>query len=135
MLIAESIISPTLEPRGCRVTSGLWRDDYTGALFTDPSDLDVDHRVPLANAHRSGGSAWHAVRKRAYANELGDSEHLLAVSASANRSKAGRGPEAWRPPLRENWCHYATTWRAVKLRWTLTITLDEDRALAEMCSP
>ncbi len=133
VLIDESLIPPTLDTRGCRVVAGRWRDEYTGAVYTDPSDLDVDHRVPLANAHRSGGWVWDHLTKRAYANDLVDREHLVAVSASANRSKSDRGPEAWRPPLREGWCHYAITWRAVKQRWMLRITADEESALRAMC--
>ena len=134
VLIEESVVVPVLDTRGCRVLSGMWRDEYTGLTFTDPGDLDVDHRVPLANAHRSGGWAWNAARKRAYANDLQDSAHLVAVSASANRSKGDRGPEEWRPPLREGWCRYATTWRAVKQRWDLSLSAQEQTVLSEMCS-
>ena len=39
----------------CRVIGGTWRDAYSGLFHTDPSVLDVDHFVPLAEAHRSGG--------------------------------------------------------------------------------
>jgi hypothetical protein len=134
VLIEETLTTPTLDSRGCRVITGMWRDEYTGVVYTDPTDLDVDHRVPLANAHRSGGWAWDASRRRAYANDLSDRAHLVAVSASANRSKADRGPDAWRPPLRASWCHYAEAWRAAKQQWALTITADEERAMREMCS-
>lgn len=133
VLIEESLVTPTLDTRGCRVLSGLWRDEYTGLLFTDPSDLDIDHRVPLANAHRSGGWPWDASRKRAYANDLRDPEHLLAVSATANRSKGDRGPDAWRPLSVDSWCKYASDWRSVKQRWALSISPQEDAALREMC--
>ena len=37
VLIDESLIAPTLDPRGCRVMAGLWHDEYTGATFTDPA--------------------------------------------------------------------------------------------------
>lgn len=134
VLIEESLIEPTLDSRGCRVVAGRWRDEYTGTFYIDPSALDVDHRVPLANAHRSGGWAWDQQRKRAYANDLGDAEHLVAVSAAENRRKGDRGPEAWRPPFRENWCHYARTWRVIKQRWALIATAEEERAIQEMCS-
>lgn len=134
MLIEESLIAPTLDPRGCRVVTGRWRDEYTGAFYTNPADLDIDHRVPLANAHRSGGWAWDQLRRRAYANELVDPEHLVAVRSTENRSKGDRGPEEWRPPLRESWCHYATAWRAIKQRWILTLAVEEERALREMCA-
>lgn len=134
VLIDESLIAPALDARGCRVIAGRWRDEYTGAVYADPNDVEIDHRVPLANAHRSGGWAWDRSRKRDYANDLLDPEHLVAVSAAANRNKGDKGPDAWRPPLRENWCRYATTWRAIKQRWDLSITAEEERALGEMCS-
>lgn len=105
-----------------------------GCRLHQSGHLEVDHRVPLANAHRSGGWAWDQSRKRAYANELKDSEHLVAVGAAENRSKSDKGPDAWRPPLRESWCHYATAWRAIKQGWILTIAVEEERALREMCS-
>ena len=134
VLIEESLIVPTLDPRGCRVVAGRWRDEYTGAVYSNPLDLDVDHRVPLANAHRSGAWAWDQSRKREYANNLDDPEHLVAVGAAENRRKGDRGPEAWRPPFRDSWCHYAAAWQVVKRRWALTITADEDGAIREMCS-
>lgn len=134
VLMEESLIATTLDSRGCRVLAGRWRDEYTGAVYTDPAELEIDHRVPLANAHRSGGWAWTRARKREYANNLIDPEHLVAVSAAANRTKSDKGPDAWRPPSRESWCHYAMAWRSVKVQWTLTITAEEDRATREMCS-
>ena len=134
VLIEESLIAATLDFRGCRVVAGRWRDEYTGAVYTNPADLEIDHRVPLANAHRSGGWAWDQSRKRAYANDLRDPEHLVAVSATENRIKSDKGPDAWRPPLRESWCHYATAWRAIKQNWLLTILAEEERALREKCS-
>ena len=79
VLIEESLIAPALDARGCRVIAGRWRDEYTGAVYTDPNDVEIDHRVPLANAHRSGGWAWDRSRKRDYANDLLDPEHLVAV--------------------------------------------------------
>ncbi len=39
----------------CKVASGRWTDLYSGEVFTDPGELDVDHMVPLRNAQRSGG--------------------------------------------------------------------------------
>lgn len=41
--------------RECRVASGLWVDPYGGDTIRDPGDLDIDHMVPLQNAHCSGG--------------------------------------------------------------------------------
>ena len=40
--------------RGCNVVGGRWFSTYDERTFTDPSDVDIDHMVPLANAWRSG---------------------------------------------------------------------------------
>ena len=62
----------------CRVASGKWLAPFTGTIVTDPSKLDIDHLVPLANAHRSGDHARDSDRKRAYANDLSNPAHLAA---------------------------------------------------------
>ena len=58
--------------------------------------------------------------------------HLVAVKASLNRQKGSKGPEAWKPPLESSWCWYASSWRAVKDRWDLSMTEAEASALEEM---
>lgn len=116
----------------CRVASGEWVGLFTGQTSTDPGDLDIDHIVPLKNAHDSGAWAWTESRKREYYNDLSNPEHLIAVSASANRSKGARGPENWKPPDMTYWCQYATDWIGVKNRWELTETEAEAKALGEM---
>ena len=39
---------------------------FTGTVITRPGELNVDHMVLLANAHRSGGWQRPRDRKRAY---------------------------------------------------------------------
>ena len=98
VLIAESKAQVTYRSdRRCRVASGEWLSPYTSSVVTDPSKLDVDHMVPLGNAHRSGAWNWSAQQREQYANYLDDPQHLIAVTASANRSKGARGPEEWQP--------------------------------------
>ena len=116
----------------CRVAAGVWIAPFTGKRVTDPGDLDVDHMVPLANAHRSGGWAWSPERKRDYANNLDYPGHLVAVTSGANRSKGAKGPEEWRPQQRSYWCAYATDWIAIKSQWRLTTTRSERAALERM---
>ena len=120
------------DSRKCEVATGSWTDPYAGEVFTNPRDLDIDHMVPLVNAHRSGGHAWDDRRKREYANDLTYDGHLIAVSASANRSKGGKGPDEWRPPNDAYWCQYALDWITVKSEWELTATEEEVEALSDM---
>ena len=132
-LIAEADGPLTYEtPEQCRVQTGRWVDPYTLEMFEDPSDMDVDHVVPLANAHRSGGWAWSRDRKASYANDLDFEGHLVAVAPSANRSKGSQGPEDWRPPNHDHWCDYAIDWIKIKHKWQLTATDREWIALREM---
>lgn len=132
VLVAESITPVTLDPTGCRVIAGAWRDLYTGSTITDHSDLDIDHLVPLANAFRSGGWAWDRTRRQLYANDLVDATHLIAVSASANRQKGDKGPDEWRPSDTSAWCAYGEAWTSVKQRWSLTATSAEQDALRQL---
>ncbi len=136
VLIAESEIAVTFRPRNdgreCKVASRTWTCPFTGEFFTDPSDLDIDHMVPLRNAHLSGASEWDDARKASYYSNLDNAEHLIAVKAGANRSKSARGPEAWKPKLESYHCQYANDWKAIKTRWGLRMTPAESGAVAEM---
>ena len=118
--------------RKCRVETGRWYGAFTGTYVEAPGDLDIDHLVPLKNAHDSGGRAWSADRKQEYANYLADPDHLIAVTKGANRSKGAKGPEEWQPPAEGYWCQYATDWTEVKMEWGLTMTQRETEAVIEM---
>ena len=132
-LIDESSIPVTFTDNPmCKVASGKWTDPYTGDVVEDPSKLDVDHMVPLANAHDSGGHAWDEDRKAQFANSLDYPGHLIATTASANRSKGRKGPDEWRPPDQAYWCQYAIDWIVIKKAWGLTATEAESAALRVM---
>ncbi|WP_246152218.1 HNH endonuclease family protein [Roseospira navarrensis] len=120
VLIRDSLSPVRLNDRGCRVIAGRWIDPYSGAVFTDPSRLDIDHLVPLAEAHRSGADTWTEGRRRAYANDLSSPLTLVATGASANRSKADGDPLSWLPWPPDRWCAYTAAFVAVKARWGLS---------------
>jgi hypothetical protein len=132
VLIAESTVPVTLSGNGCTVVAGSWTSPYDGATWTAPADVDIDHLVALGNAHESGGWAWDAATKHAYANDLADAMHLIAVTDNVNQSKGDRAPEAWKPPLTSYWCAYATSWIDVKVRWHLSVTDAEYSSLQTM---
>ena len=131
VLISESAVPVTLDARGCKVIAGRWEDPYTGRVFTDPRDLDIDHFIPLAEVHRSGGHAWTPAQRRWYANDLVNPNTLIAVSASSNRSKRDRDPALWLPPNRAFHCEYLKTWVELKSHWGLSTDPVESKFLAE----
>jgi len=129
VLIKESITTPTTAPDGCKVERGLWWDFFTGAYFSDPSQLDIDHLVPLKEAHLSGGWQWDRDKKRDYANSIDYAHHLVAVSRSANRSKGSKDPANWLPPNKQAHCWYVHAWMRVKERWALVMDKQERAAI------
>ena len=133
VLIAESFSTISFKgTKTCQVDTGQWYDPYTGTTVLVAGDLDVDHMVPLQNAHTSGGWQWSAAVKKAFANDLVDADHLIAVTASANRSKGSRSPDQWKPPNQSYWCEYAKDWARIKYNWGLTVTTAEYSALQTM---
>ena len=136
VLIAESVarvsFTPNADGEECRVTGGEWRGPWSGEVFTDAGDVDIDHHVPLGHAHESGGWNWYKERKRAYANDLAHAPSLQATSASVNRAKGKQPPDEWRPDHTAGWCRYAADWVSVKAKWGLTVSKAEVEVLREM---
>ena len=96
VLIAEARSISHVDQR-CRSIDGRWYSWYDGERFDNPSDLDIDHMVPLAEAHDSGAARWSAERKSAYANDRDLAAALTAVSAASNRNKGAQDPSEWKP--------------------------------------
>ena len=135
VLVAESISPISFKSASqCQVNTGLWHDPFVGTTASVASQLDVDHMVPLHNAHISGGWMWSPLRKKAFANDLTDADHLIAVTASVNRSKGSKAPDQWKPSNKAYWCEYAKDWSRIKYNWGLTVTTSEYYALQEMLS-
>ena len=128
----ESIENAIFDAEGCKVLFGKWYDYYSDTFIIDPSGLDIDHMVPLANAHISGAANWPLETKISFYNDLNDPQHLIAVNSGDNRSKGAKGPEAWRPPNEDHWCQYAYSWIEIKARWNLSVSEIEFYSLEEM---
>ena len=133
VLVAESLDKVTFETdEKCRVETGRCYGAFDGHDLGNAGHVDVDHMVPLRNAHLSGAWVWSSEKKEQYANDLSDPDHLIAVTAGANRSKGAKGPEKWGPPEQSYWCQYATDWTEVKARWGLTMTPYEADIVMDM---
>lgn len=112
----------------CKINAGKWTSPYDGVVVTDAKNLDIDHIVPVKEANSSGARNWTPQQRSTFYN---DSENLVAVSFSSNRSKGDSDPAHWRP-TRAYWCEYATRYTTVKARYHLTVDQDERAALAQM---
>jgi hypothetical protein len=115
----------------CKIVSGVWSSPYDGATHTDPSEVDIDHMVPLAEAWRSGAADWDDDRREAFANDL-DGPGLLTVTDNVNQAKGDQPPNLWKPKVTEYWCTYAELWIATKSTWDLSVTSAERSALLDM---
>ena len=116
---------------GCNVVAGTWRSVYDGRTLDSPTEVDIDHVVPLANAWRSGASGWTTAERETFANDV-DRPQLVAVSQTSNRAKGDQDPSTWKPKVTGTWCEYAQDWIEVKSHWKLSVTTTEKTALTEM---
>ena len=66
----------------------------------NPSDVDIDHVVALKEAWDSGARSWSSVNRKRYANDLGYSGTLVAVTDNVNASKGDRDVAQWLPSRR-----------------------------------
>ncbi|MGH3312562.1 MAG: HNH endonuclease family protein [Streptomyces sp.] len=112
----------------CYPTSGSWTSPYDGGTWTQPSDIDIDHMVPLAEAWGSGAKEWTQDRRQAFANDLNVAQ-LLAVTDNVNQSKSDRDPAEWMPPKADYHCEYARMWIWVKDTYDMTVDSAEKGAL------
>ena len=100
-------------------------------MIRDASQLNIDHLVPLKEAHESWRYAWDAQTRQAYANGLRDPNHLIAVDRSLNRQKGARDPAEWLPPNPNYLMAYAQAWVDVKRKWGLATDTKEIAALRQ----
>ncbi|MBA0050022.1 HNH endonuclease [Streptomyces sp. AJS327] len=114
----------------CYPTSGSWPSPYDGETWTDPSDVDIDHVVPLAEAWRSGAADWTQDEREGFANDL-DIAQLIAVTDNVNQSKGDKDPGEWMPPKSDYHCEYARMWIWVKDEYGMTVDSAEKGALSE----
>ena len=133
VLIAESLVAPVIGPN-CSVLSGEWFSWFDGVTWTNPSDVDIDHFVPLQEAWVSGAYGWTASQRRIFANDLTLADSLVAVTDTVNSAKGSRDPSAWLPPAVGTECRYALAWVTVKYRWHLTVDSSEKVALDRLVS-
>jgi hypothetical protein len=134
VLIAQDR-SGTLTEADCDAgMTGEWVSMYDAQTVTDSGDIDIDHFVPLKEAWGSGAVDWTTEDRQAYANWQENNWHLIAVTASSNRSKSDQDPAEWMPEDQTVWCAYIWAWVEVKAEWSLSVDEAERAALLEYAS-
>jgi hypothetical protein len=132
----EVLISEADDPvsvgSGCSLSGGRWFSYYDWVSWTNTSDVDIDHMVPLAEAWDSGARTWSTATRQAFANDLGDYRSLVGVTDNVNQSKGDKEPADWKPPLTSFWCTYARAWILVKWYYAMTVNSAEKSALISL---
>ena len=113
----------------CRVVSGSWVTPWTKTTIKHARDIQIDHHVAVADAHRSGGYAWSKQKKTSFYN---DADNLNALPSEVNQAKSAHAPDRWRPEMDSTWCTYAQQWIQVKSSYQLSVTPAEKKALSQM---
>jgi len=132
VLIKSSSIPVTFKTsKECKVESGSWYDYFSAKTWSNPSDLDVDHIVPLAWAHGHSASGWSKDKKELFANDF---ENLLAVEDNLNQSKSAQSPDTWLPPNQSYRCAYIKHFDRIVTKYHLVYSSSEKRTITKMLS-
>jgi Protein of unknown function (DUF1524) len=132
LLVATSMVEVEFTSSNrCTVKTGQWYGVYTGQIFTKASDVDIDHVVPLAHAHRHGADNWTREQRRTFAN---DPDNLLIVDDGTNQSKSDQAPHEWLPPNENYWCEYGKRWEQVKNKYNLRYSQQEHITLNQLAN-
>lgn len=109
--------------QACSIKQGKWLDPYSDAVITNPTQVDLDHTVPLAAAFRAGGYKWATKGKETFAN---DASHLVVTSRKQNRTKGDKTPSQWMPENIKAHCDYSKIYISTMYKYELGIS-NEDR--------
>jgi uncharacterized protein DUF1524 len=131
VLIAEAD-DPVTVGGGCSLSGGRWFSYYDRVSWTQASDVDIDHMVPLAEAWDTGARSWTDAVRRDFANDLGDYRTLVGVTDDVNQAKGDKDIAQWLPTYDR--CRYLREFVAVKLRWRLTVDSAEKAAMSSLAS-
>lgn len=132
LLISQSLVEVTYTTdSGCYVATGVWEGPFTGDVYLDAGQVDIDHIIALRYAHEYGGARWSPLLKKVFAN---DPENLLVVDRGENRSKGWRGPSEYMPPNRDYHCEYARLWLHMLRKYELDAPPADKLAITGMLS-
>ncbi|MGI5240086.1 HNH endonuclease family protein [Dactylosporangium sp. CA-139066] len=120
----QSVVTAPGDP-ACTVVGGVLTDPYGGSTVTfekgvTSDQVEIDHVVALADAWRSGASAWTDERRLQFAN---DPRELQATTVQQNRAKGDANAADWLPATGR--CAYVARQVEIKSAYGLSVTTAE----------
>lgn len=97
--------------------------------YDDPSEVDVDHTVALAEAWDSGAHAWSEEQRNKFA---ADPANLTLLTDNLNASKGDRDIAEWLPPYEPHVDEYVLAYVGVKAAYNLTVDPAEQAVLLQL---
>ena len=116
-ILKDRSLAPTTKKK-CRVITGKWADYYFDEYHTKSSAVEIDHLVPLKEAHVSGAHKWSRKKKVAFANDL---DNLVITSSVYNSKKGAQTPLTWAPVDKGYACKYISDWLKIKNKYALMV--------------
>lgn len=122
----------TVSETDCTVASGMLNDPYTGEVMSfsrgpgSSTAVQIDHVVALSNAWQTGAQQLTPQQRQAFAN---DALNLLAVDGPTNQKKGDGDAATWLPPNKDYRCRYVARQIAVKVKYSLWVTVAEYDAI------
>ena len=105
----------TLTKSNGKITiTGSWKCKYSGKVFTNARELDIDHIVPLHYAKNHKIGIWTPAKFQEFEN---DTDNLIAVDKKLNRAKRDKSIVHWKPPKSQSW--YRSRWKEICKKWML----------------
>lgn len=121
--------------RGCKVTSGILEDPYTGKEIEfvrgqdTSSAVQIDHVVALSNAWATGAYALDSDTRYEISQ---DPLNLIAVDGPANQEKSDQDASDWLPSNESFRCEYVSRQISVKYKYHLWVTPEEKLSMQKV---
>ena len=135
------------------LTSGTWYCEYTGEDLTYNSkedianNIQIDHIIPVAYAHKHGASGWSEDKKKEYYNDMGtpsayttgatDENNyekvgtLIISDAKSNTAKGDKGPSRWMPNNKNFWTTYLKKWVHIAHKYDIALSREDYDFIAD----
>ncbi len=126
VLQRDSLVPVTLA--NGKIVAGQWQCPYTGQTFTSPTQIEIDHIVPLAESWICGAKYWTNKQRSEFSRDL---DNLIAVSGTANQQKGRKGPDEWMPAVTTSRVWYLQRWVYSKQKYNLGMSEAEILAMAK----